>query len=511
MPEAPPAEKPKIDPFVERLTKSLANAALDDNFSLKPLPPEDESGVKDSGLTVGEMMAAAKKPEPKPEDKVEAEKTEKPDEKPAEAPKEEVKAEDKPKEQEKPTEQPKDEVKVVPHPSDDIVSIQKKIQEEMAQINERISRSQSEIAERERKREEEAKANKPPEQPASNPDEDYDRTLPEEAQEVLDVLKWADSRPEHKGKAAEYRSYLRRLDEFSKTDPDEDALKRFELENKPKIGPRLIRTLREERIVETAEARAIEKARKENESKLEELRRKQHELEITPVVEKSVQNFKTRFTVAKKEDGKIDPEIAKEVMNGDSTVDEKYPIEAPIIKRHAQMFDEYLRLVNGLVDYTPESRPIQKLVVNFIAAHEEKMMGRPDSERIRNGKKFMPLSQLAQLKPEQQAHYWTYGPADIDQLLEQNTHLVVANEKKKIEKIAEKMGFSRKPAEAPDANLAEKQKETPAPAVPKASEEASPKATGSRSPGAAKTAQQPAPVNDFMKSLIPDIEKITGT
>lgn len=499
MPEA--AEKPKVDPFLASLTKSLMGATVDDEFNLKPLPPEKPGEIKDSGLTVAEMALAAKKPEEKKED------PKPPEEKKPEAevkPPEEKKADPPPEEKK---EEPKAEVKITKPTSDEILDIQRKIKEDM----ERINRTQSEILERQKAEAKKEPPKEPAAPPAANPDDEFDKGLPEEAQEVMDVLKWAEKQPEHKGKAGEYRSYLRRLDEFSKSNPDEEALRQFELENKPKIGPRLIRRLREEQIIEKAEARALEKARKEQDEKLSELRRKQYEMEITPVVEKSTEAFKSRFAATEKADGKIDPEIAKKVLSNSAKAEEEYPIEAPILKRHAQMYEEYLRLVNGLVDYQPNERPVQAQVVNFITRHEQRMLSKPEAERVRNGKSFLPLGQFAKLDDEQRALHWTFGTDDIGQLMEQNAHLAVTAEKKKIAEIAKKMGFVEHQPAPPKTEVAAERKEEAAKATPKLPEEESPKSTSSKAPGAAKPSENKGRFADAISSLIPNAKELLGS
>jgi hypothetical protein len=508
MPDAapPPTDKPKVDPFLASLTKSLMGATLDDEFNLKPLPTEKPGEIQDSGLTVSEKMAeAAKKLEAQ---KGEAKPEAKPDANPPEEPKPEVKTEAK---EDKPAappaeakkEEPKPEVPIVKPASDEILEIQRKIKEDM----DRIHQTQSEILERQRAEKKPEAAE--PEKPSTvNPDDDFDKTLPEEAQEVMDVLKWAEKQPEHKGKASEYRSYLRRLDEFSKSNPDEDALRQFELENKPKIGPRLIRTLREEQIIEKAESRALEKARKEQDEKLSELRQKQYEMEIKPVIEKSTELFKSRFTAGEKADGKIDPEVARKVLSGSGNADEEHPLEAPILRRHAEMFKEYLGLVNGLVEYDPQKRPVQTQVVNFITRHEQRMMTRPETERLRDGRRFVPLAQFSKLPQEQQSNYWTFGVSDIEGLMEQNAHLAVDHEKKKIAGIAKKMGFSEPTPADKKPDAATQRKEEPIKATPKADEEESPKATASKSPGAAKGGENKGGFVDAISSLVPNAREL---
>lgn len=498
---APPEQKPKVDPFLANLTKSLMGATIDDEFNLKPLPPEKPVDIKDSGLTVSEMVQAAKKPEEKKEEvKVEEKKPE--GDKPPET---EKKPDTAPPTEEKKVETAP-EVKIVKPTSDEILEIQRKIQADM----DRINRTQSEILERHKLDAKKEPPKEPAAPPAVNQDEEFDKGLPEEAQEVMDVLKWAEKQPEHKTKATEYRSYLRRLDEFSKTNPDEEAVRQFELENKPKIGPRLIRTLREEQIIEKAESRALEKARKESDEKLEELRRKQYEMEITPVIEKSSETFKSRFTTTEKADGKIDPEIARKVLSNKAKAEEEHPVEAPILKRHAEMFEEYLKLVNGLSPYKPDERPVQAQVVNFITRHEQRMLSKAESERIRDGKSFLPLGQFARLSEEQRALHWTFGVGDIEQLMEQNAHLEAAHQKKRIAEIAKKMGFVEQSAAPPKTEVAAERKEETVKATPKLPEEESPKATSSKAPGAAKTSENKGGLASALSSVIPNINELIG-
>lgn len=502
MPDTETPPKPKIDPFMQRLAGSLLNAVVADDLTLSPLPKEiAERDVPDSGLNVAEQMAMLKKPEPpaaekKPDDKP-------PETPPADPPKVEAKVETPPPEK-APETPPAPEVPIKTPVSDQVLEIQRKIQAEIEQLN-RAAQAQVEATKK--------PPEKPPEPPKPSADEEYDRTLPDESQEVLDVLKWAESNPEHKGKAAEYRSYLRKLDEFAKANPeaDETELEHFKSEHKPAIKPSTIRKLREERILQTAEERAIERVRKENSAELESLRKKQRDLEIKPLLTEAEQEFERRFlTPAQKIEGGLEPEIAKAILSKEPGAEEKYDLEAPILKRHLTLSKEFMEIASGVKD-VDMGNPLHKNLLNFIAAHEQQKLNGSEAGRIRDGKQFVTFAQydaFSKADPNAKDKYWTFSDHDIRGLLERNAHLTIANERKKVREQAEKMGYELKPKEAPKVEVPKQQTETPPKTPPTPPPENSPKGGSSRAPGAAKTDAVVSPNIDALKNLFPGIDKL---
>ncbi len=396
---------------------------------------------------------------------------------------------------------PPAEIPIVPSRIDEVAEMTRKIQADLEAINQRSQTPAPPVV---------PQVVTPP---AVNPDEEYDKTLPEEAKEVLEVLQWADSKPEYKGKAGEYRSYLKKLDGFLKDNPEAEAseIETFKRSNDPKITG--IRGLSKEKIKAEAKAEFKQEYAATQNAELESVKKRQYEMEIKPVLAEAEKEFANRFTEVK-EGSSLDPEAAKAILSNAPEVAEKYALEAPIVKRHIELASEYLKIRTGITPFNGQN-PVHSQLLNFVARHEQAILAGPEAGKLRDGKRFATNAQLDQLlraDPQAESKYWTLNENDVRSRLEKNAHLVITSERKKVEDYAKKMGYTKVPVTPAPANIANKTETPPAaPAVvapPVTPPEASPIAGASRAPGAGKPAQQASTFNDAMKNLFPGMENI---
>jgi len=367
----------------------------------------------------------------------------------------------------------------------------------------------------------------PPPPPPPDPNAEYVKTLPEENRELIDLLTWAEgTRPELKGKAAEQVAYLRRLDEFNATNPDEDALAEFQTRNKPQLSDALIRKLNREKLITDAKNEARAEILRETEERLKPVIEKQYEMEMTPHLRKLTDEFVDRFTkpVAPEQAAKrLDPAKAKEIIN--SNFDQtKFAIEARILHDHRNLAGEFLRLAYGVSKHDQNNRMHQDLS-NFLFYTEQQMTALPVKDRVRHGKHWLPATQYNALMAKDaegtKAKYWAVGtdPEFILERLEGNAQLLITQRYEEIARQAEQLGYQKPgaPAAPPPAAPAR-----PAPAVPAAAQNgqaaqppaalpaASPRGGVSIAPGAASNAPAPNPNLKFLETIAPGASKLLG-
>lgn len=486
--QTPPPAKPALDPFMAQLAKTM-NMSLDgEEFTMKPLS-KAELGSDEPGLgarsTMGELAASSSKPAatlaPAPAAAVVP---------PAAAP-----------------------APVVEPPAlvTPTLPVKKSSSEEILEIQRTISRQLDALA----------KAPPAPAAPAAAPaparpsaDEDYITSLPEENRETIDLLKWAgEKHPEFKGKDQEQIQYLKRMDEFLKTNPEPESVEEFRGRNKPQLSESAVRRLARERLKEEVKREALEESKQEMSSELAELRKKQRELEIKPLLEQASREFRTRFTAesTKLPDGveRIKPEVANEILSMPiEQAMEKHRIEAPILHYHAQLADDFLAMSHGQKEFDA-SNPDHQFLNKFIF-HQENVLLRNPATQTRGGKQFLPTVQYMKLYQQDaagtEARHWMFSNDEIREMLEINAHKQVQVERKRITEAAKSMGYSLTPAAAatPAATV-----QTPvAPAVITAS--ASPKGGSSLAPGAAASARTQTALDKHLGALYPEASALAG-
>lgn len=492
-PVTPPV-KPTQDPVMQRIVGNLFAATLDDEGELKPITRADEKAVAELiANPAPEVPVVAATP---PVESVVTPPVVPPE--PATPPVADPA---------KPAEPPP--IPIVPSKNDEVLELSKKIKADLDAINARMQAAPAPAPEPPKP------AAVAPAEPQPSPDDEYDQSLPEDAQDVLDVLKWAEGRPEHKGKAGEYRAYLKKLDAYTKENPEAEAseLENFQKINTPKLGN--LRKLRDEKLIEQTEARITEKFSKQQSAELETVKKRQYEMEIKPVLAEAAREFANRFTEPT-EGSALDPEAAKAILSNSPDVVEKYALEAPIVRRHMELDSEYLKLRTGLVALNPEN-PVHQQLLNFVARHEQGILSGPEAGKLRDGKMFKTNRQMDALRqsdPDADRKYWSLEDTDVRSRLEKNVHLVIASERKKVEDYAKKMGYTKAPAAVPPEKIAPKTETPAAPAAPAKvvtpPAEASPIAGASRAPGAGNPDPKPSSLMDSMKNLFPGVDKMAS-
>lgn len=482
-----PPVKPVIDPFMAQLAKTM-NMSLDgEEFTMKPLS-KAELGSDEPGLgarsTMGELAASTSKPAAPP------------------AP---VPAAVAPP-------APAAEIPAAPVvPAAPALPVRKSSSEEILEIQRKISTQLDALSKA-------PPAPVAPAAPASTPkpiaDEEYLTSLPEENRETIELLKWASEKhPEFKGKDQEQIQYLKRMDEFLRTNPEDDAVEEFRAKNKPQLSEAAVRRLSRERLKEEVKREAIEESRQEMSTELAELRKKQRELEIKPLLEQASKEFRTRFTAesTKLPDGvdRIKPEVANDILS--MPIDqamEKHRIEAPILHYHAKLADDFLAMSHGQKEFDA-ANPDHQFLNKFIF-HQENVLLRTPAAQTRNGKQFLPTVQFMQMHQKDatgtESKYWMFSNDEIREMLEINAHKQVQVERKKIIESAKSMGYSLTPAPAaaPAATVS-----TPAaPVVIPAS--ASPKGGSSLAPGAAAPARAQTALDKHLGALYPEASALAG-
>ena len=493
-PAVTPPAKPALDPFMAQLAKTM-NMSLDgEEFTMKPLS-KAELGSDEPGLgarsTMGELAASSSKPPetPTPPPAPAAVVTPPVVETPA-----------------APATPP------APAPAAPALPVKKSSSEEILEIQRKIS-SQLEAL---------AKAPVAPPVPAPAPatappkpsaDEEYVTSLPEENRETIDLLKWAaEKHPEFKGKDQEQIQYLKRMDEFLKTNPEPEAVEEFRSRNKPQLSEAAVRRLSRERLKEEVKREAIEESKQEMSTELAELRKKQRELEIKPLLDQASKEFRTRFTAesTKLPDGveRIKPEVANEILSMPiEQAMEKHRIEAPILHYHAKLADDFLAMSHGQKEFDA-ANPDHQFLNKFIF-HQENVLLRNPATQMRGNKQFLPTVQYMRLHSQDaagtEAKYWMFSNDEIREMLEINAHKQVQVERKRIAEAAKSMGYTLAP-EAPKAPAAT----VPPPAAPAPAPAASPKGGSSLAPGAAAPTTVQTALDKHLSALYPGASKIAG-
>lgn len=498
---------------MQRLGRSLFNAELDDQMQLKPLAdvPDAGDGSLGANTTIGEQAARLAEITPDPAAPPAAPAQPVTTSPPAPA---EPGAPSPPA----PPAPPAPAMVVKKAASQELLEMQRKVQQRLDSIEETMRQP--------------AAVTTSPTTPAPSttpdPDAEFDRTLPEENRELLELLAWAEKNghPELAGKAAEQRSYFRKLDEFAATGPDEEQLNEFRRNNKPVVADALVRKLNREKLLAQARAEAKAEILEETNKQLEPIRKKQYEMEVSPLLKRMHDGFMEKFTSPAVNgtnghvEKRVDPVRAKTIMDmGLDKAATEFPTETPILRMHADLAREYLDLSYQLKPQDPNNRLHQELG-NFLFHVEQQMLVAPESLRVRNGKTFLPSGQFAAAVKQDpdgaRAKYWTTA-SDVDFVLERleiNANQLIAQKYAQLEREAEKMGYTRPaaaaaPAPGQPAVPAAAQPATPAPAVTPASS-ASPRGGGSISPGAASTAPVASPHADFLQHITPAASKLLG-
>ncbi len=496
---APAPAAPVVDPFVAKIQSSFKKSVekISDELPPEPAPGTETPEVvphPTAGMVLGDRIALHAK---EAEDKKKAEEAAKaagtapvPPGTPAPAPGAPA-ATPPPGTPAAPT------VRVVPSTAEEIAKLNKK-------IDERLPVQAAPPA---------APVVTPP--PVVNPDDTYDATLPEETQELMTLLKWAEVKmpAEFKGKAAEQRGYLRKLEDFAKTSPEPEELEEWQKKNRPAIPP--LRKVEREFLVEQATARAREEIEKSSKAEMDQLRQKQHELEMRPLAENTKAAFHAVFEKplpAQPVEGAT-PRIAPEVMKtireqGSAKAMEQFPIEAAAVLRHTHAADAFIDISSGIVPMNLNN-PDHAFLANFLMTQEQHMMKRPDGKRQLHGKTFLPATVYYDRLAKDQStadQFTTFNQEDVLQMLEEGAHISSHREVERLEKA----GFKRAAPAAPVAEPAKTPEPAPVPTTPTTPAPAPRGGGGGNAPGAATPTEIPNPNAAFLDKLMPGASKIVA-
>lgn len=501
-PAAPAAETSKVDPWMKHMAESIG-MALDEDITLKPAAPET---AKQNGeptdivprRTLGDMALESSE-----RAKIEKDKgTPPPAAPPAGAPGAPA--------------APVTAAPAAPAAAPAVASA-KPIEIKRPAVDELATRVTKDVMAEVRKLQTPPAAPAAPATPTA--EAQWEATLPEENREMLELLRWGEENgmESMKGKAAEQSGYLRRLEEFAKSNPDEDTLNDWVTKNRPALSDRLLRKAAEQRLLKQAREEAAEEIRKENEPRMAEVEARQRAAEVRPIVEQAATEFTDRFTKdgekTKAGTPRITPAVAKKLREvGVEGATEEFPIEAPVLNRFNTAARALLDLRAGLVAHDPANE-VHQWLGNFIFRQEQALLSKPENERIINGKQFLPAqvyySELSK-NPEISKTYTTFNDQNLLDMLEETAHRTVKREYDRMEKA----GFVRKTADpvvhsAVDSTKPSQPATTELPAAAATSEDpnAAPRAGASKAPGAAVGADDLNPHLTFLKKIYPDAER----
>jgi hypothetical protein len=242
--------------------------------------------------------------------------------------------------------------------------------------------------------------------------------------------------------------------------------KRFVRGNRPGFQRGDANELRTARIEDAALEKAEAKIR-ESERKLE---RKLAEVELAPVIERTVNSTVKSLLAA-------DDEVVKAYAADPEKALEERPLEAREVEQSAiglrSATNEFLRYYHGIVDFNPNNK-LHEFIEGFVESNGRLLDAMPEAERTRDGKVLVSPAKLAELRKAGKAdRFITFNDSDIVTMMETFTAKNLETRLKEIRGGIEKSGYRRvatddaaKPAEKPAEDAA-----------------SSPRSAASRAPG----------------------------
>ena len=321
----------------------------------------------------------------------------------------------------------------------------------------------------------------------------YESTLGEIEKEELALAKFAaeklpDRYKEHPARLVEFYkkvdAYVSRSkkDDAERTFDDADAeFQKFIADNKPRYQATDRRKLERMQITEEVSQKVAEQTRAETEA----LRANQHKLEVRPLLEKTVQEFRGEL-VEKLKVKEDEPEPVKKL---------RAPIVKTVEDAAVTRMTEYAALEMRATKFDA-SNPEHVWLLDFIRQQGAYFSQHGGDARIRidpSGRKlsFMPMQELRALQrtdPAKAEAFWTFGVDDMKNMLAFQADIEA---KAMLQQETERrMAEGWEPVKTPPAKKEDTKKKTDdQPPQPTAS----PKATGSASPGAGVLTPQPQP------------------
>lgn len=456
-------EAPKIDPYVERITKSMG-------MVLEPEAPKVEDKPLGPKITLGEAAvmadekakAAAANP-PVVEPKVE----------PAKEPAKEPAAEPK-----------------------------------------RLTLRKKEPTPEPVKEPEKPTVEAPPAQtPAELSEADYIKGLTPEQQEELAVAQFADK--QKPGIRAKTLEYFREVDKFLADNPDGESeeLDKFIKDHKPKWGDAERRRIEREMIVEQTRETVKAEVLKEVEPAVREQKKKLLAIESKPQIDEAVEVVGSEMTLVRTEEGApaaIDQDVVKVIQEkGYDEAVKQFRVEAPIVQGTIQASRAWMELSTGVATFD-DANPMHRFLIEFIGREGQNMKRLPKEQTERDGRSFMPMNELMALRQKDQAEaskYYTFDDQMILEMLATNARHAVASEIKSLESA----GFKRESKKV--LAQTDKQSETGTTKEQSGAGQTggSPRAGSRGLPGASDSGGVTNPNAAFLDQLFPGASKIAGS
>lgn len=349
--------------------------------------------------------------------------------------------------------------------------------------------------------------------PANPPAQDpFEATLNDDERDALAFARYAAQKnPEKYGNLpAQQLAFFKKVDSYVQTARAENAERtfdesdtdfiRFVQANKPRVDQRDRKQLERQQIIEEAQRLAEENLRKET----EEIRRKQHVLEMTPKVEHAVQTFATESENALAQDTNSPAAaiVQKAKQEGWDKVLQEDQVFAPIVRHYhrnaVRLASTYESIYAGLVDKLDPNNADHVWLHKFVTSQADHFKQNGGDARVRDGKTFITPKEFAAMQSSrspQVANHWTFDDRDVLGLLADNARWNINEALKREEQRLSASGFQR----ATKAQLPKAENPpAPAPSPPPSPEPAaSPRAVASAAPGAAKSGGATPPTGVF--------------
>lgn len=322
--------------------------------------------------------------------------------------------------------------------------------------------------------------------PAPSADEEFDKTLGEEEQNMLAVAKFAEDNMGKKGAAGEWRGFYKKLSSYiekiQKDDPAHDfkgdaELAAFIEDNQP-WTPQEIRSTERQMLKTEAKTEAKTEVRQETQKEIDEIKDKQRITEFRPVLERALTDLESDIGALIGADEKSPlKDVAKAIGEvGLSKAEEQDPEVTPILRdaveRSLGDASEYLAIARGMREFDPKNDR-HTWMASFIKKQGEVFAENGGDQLKRtdkhgNEQTFLPRGKMVELyrtNPDEASKHWTFSDGDILHMLAINTKMWAEKTvKARLEKL-EKAGFVRKPAKTAEP-VVESPKPTTSPKAP---------------------------------------------
>jgi hypothetical protein len=285
---------------------------------------------------------------------------------------------------------------------------------------------------------------------AEKKSKDWESSLLDEEKDQLEIARFAErANPgKYKGYAEKTAKFLR--DHAAKTeaedfDPDSDEYKAWLAKERPAMSNTEIRILERERGAETAR----EEARKHSNEVLDKTFRAME----APAVKRDADAY---FNKASTE--VLPDEVAKVFKESPAKAREQYPLEYEIVEKaldsHTNVVEEMFLLTRSNPDTGrtlkafDEANPLHMQALKLVNDTDAAFKRSGGADLVRNGRRFLPRTELARVPAADRGKYWTFTSKEI---ADRSTGLVKAQIAQQINSESErlkKLGFERRPVAA---------------------------------------------------------------